>query len=412
MKDKIKCPNCSHQFDVEEGLVVQLQAQYKAEFEQKVAEQAKLFNEQKVALQQERREFEKKKERENEMFQQKLVQKLEVESKRIKSETKESFELQLSTLKEENERRKEENRKLKSQEIDLLKRENELKEKSEELELHLQKKMLEKQSEIEEKARLKEREAALLREREFRKQLEDQKKLIEEMKRKAEQGSIQMQGEVQELMLEEILKRNFPYDHISEVPKGINGADVIHEVMNSRQTLCGSIVYESKRTKNFDSKWIEKLKQDQIRVKGDIAVLVTQTMPKGLERFDFKKGIWICHFNEVGSLAKVLREMLIKTQAIRTTQDNKGDKMEMLYSYLTSNDFAQKIKRIVENYDNMILQLSKEKNLMNRMWGERTKQIEVVQENINALFGDIKGIAGSALDADILYELSEPEYED
>ena len=409
MNDKIKCPNCAHEFDVEEALSGQLQAQYKAEFEQKMTEQAKIFNAQKLALDNERLEFEKKKEKENELFKERLAQKLEIESQKIAKETKEAFELQIQSLQVENEKRKEENRHLKSQELDLLKRENQLKEQKEELQLTMEKKMLEKQSEIEEKARLKEREAGLLKEKEYQKQLEDQKKLIEEMKRKAEQGSMQMQGEVQELALEELLSHNFPFDEIKEVPKGINGADVIQSVYNSVQNLCGTIVYESKRTKNFDNKWIEKLKQDQIRVKGDIAVLVTETLPKGFDRFDFKDGIWICHFSEVRSLTRVLREMLIKTQSVRVIQENKGDKMEMLYSYLTSNDFAQKIKRIVENYDNMILQLNKEKNLMTRLWAERGKQIEVVQENINALFGDIRGIAGNSIDSDVLLELNEPD---
>lgn len=412
MNDKIKCPNCAHEFDVEEALSGQLKAQYKAEYEQKVAEQARIFRAERDKLAKAQAEFEQKKEKENEMFKQRLEQRMEVEAQKIVKETQERFQLQLRNLEEENNKRKEENRQLREQEIDLLKREKALTEKSEELQLTLERKMLEKQNEIEEKARLKEREAASLREREYKKQLEDQKKLIEEMKRKAEQGSMQMQGEVQELALEELLALHFPFDCISEVPKGITGADVIQTVVNSLQVTCGSIVYESKRTKNFDIKWIEKLKQDQIRVKGDIAVLVTQTMPRDMERFDFKDGIWICHFNEVKSLTKVLREMLIKTQSVRTTQDNKGDKMELLYNYLTSNDFVQKIKRIVENYDRMIEQLNSEKKVTFRMWSEREKQIWVVQENINALFGDIKGIAGNSIEASVFLELPDPQIDE
>lgn len=299
MKDKIKCPNCGHNFDVEEALSGQLQAHFKAEFEKKVAEQAKVFNNEKAKLEKEKEEFEEKKEKENELFKEKLEQKIAKEKEKIQNQTKESFELQLKALQEENEKRKEENRELKSKELDLLKRENELKEKTEEQELNLQKQLLEKQKEIEEKGRAKEREANQLKEKEYQKQLDEQKKLIEEMKRKAEQGSMQLQGEVQELALEELLNLAFPFDNISEVPKGINGADVIQTVINSNQVECGTIVFESKRTKNFDKKWIDKLKQDQVRVKGDIAVLVTQTLPSELDRFDFINGVWICHFNEV-----------------------------------------------------------------------------------------------------------------
>ena len=247
---------------------------------------------------------------------------------------------------------------------------------------------------------------------EYQKQLDEQKKLIEEMKRKAEQGSMQLQGEVQELALEELLNLAFPFDNISEVPKGINGADVIQTVINSNQVECGTIVFESKRTKNFDKKWIDKLKQDQVRVKGDIAVLVTQTLPSELDRFDFINGVWICHFNEVKSLTKVLRETLLKAQSVMTIQENKGDKMELLYNYLTGNDFIQKVKRIIENYDGMINQLNSEKKATYRMWGEREKQIWVVQENINAMFGDIKGIAGSSISSSDLLELPEPNIDE
>jgi len=409
MKDKIKCPNCGHNFDVEEALSGQLQAHFKAEFEKKVAEQAKAFNDEKAKLEKEKEEFAEKKEKENELFKEKLEQKIAKEKEKIQTQTKENFELQLKALQEENNKRKEENRELKSKEIDLLKRENELKEKAEEQELNLQKQLLEKQKEIEDKGRAKEREANQLKEKEYQKQLDEQKKLIEEMKRKAEQGSMQLQGEVQELALEELLNLAFPFDNISEVPKGINGADVIQTVVNSNQIECGTIVFESKRTKNFDKKWIDKLKQDQVRVKGDIAVLVTQTLPSDLDRFDFKNGVWICHFNEVKSLTKVLREMLLKAQSVMTVQENKGDKMELLYSYLTGNDFIQKVKRIIENYDGMIQQLNSEKKATFRMWGEREKQIWVVQENINAMFGDIKGIAGNSIGSSDLLELPEPD---
>lgn len=412
MKDKIKCPNCGHNFDVEEALSGPLQTHFKAEFEKKVAEQAKGFNDEKAKLEKEKEEFAEKKEKENELFKEKLEQKIAKEKEKIQSQTKEDFELQLKALKEENEKKKEENRKLKTKELDLLKRENELKEKAEEQELNIQKQLLEKQKEIEEKGISKEREANQLKEKEYQKQLDEQKKLIEEMKRKAEQGSMQLQGEVQELALEELLNLAFPFDNISEVPKGINGADVIQNVVNSNQVECGTIVFESKRTKNFDKKWIDKLKQDQVSVKGDIAVLVTQTLPNDLDRFDYKNGVWICHFNEVKSLTKVLREMLLKAQSVITVQENKGDKMELLYSYLTGNDFIQKVKRIIENYDSMIQQLNYEKKAAFKNFATREKQIWGVQENINAMFGDIKGIAGNSISSSDLLELRDPDIDE
>jgi len=403
--DKITCPNCSFDFDVEDALSGKLEAHFKAEYEQKISAQAEKFQAEKIKLDKEKEEFEKKKEVENELFKKKLDQRLEQETVKIQKQALESYEQQFKALQEENEKKKEENRALRAQEIELLKRENALKEREEELQLNVQKELLEKQKEIEEKARTKERESMHLKEKEYQKQLEDQKKLIDEMKRKAEQGSMQLQGEIQELALEDLLKTTYPFDQIAEVSKGVRGADCIQTVINERQQTCGSIVYESKRTKNFANDWIEKLKQDQINCKADIAVIVTETFPSDMDRFGERNGVWICGFHEVKSVSLVLREMLLKTQSIKSAEENKGDKMELLYGYLTSNEFVQNISRIVENYDGMIQQLNSEKKAMHKIWASREKQIWVVQENIASLFGSIKGIAGKELETSSVLEL-------
>lgn len=405
MTNNIKCPNCGYEFDVEEAISGKLEEHFKAEYEKKVSEQAEKFKAERLVLEKNIAEFEKNKERENELFKEKLKQRLAQEAEKIQKQTQENFEQQLKSLQEENDKKKAENRELKAQEIDLLKRENELKEKAEDLKLDVQKELLEKQTEIEDKARAKERESMALKEKEYQKQLDDQRKLIDEMKRKAEQGSMQMQGEVQELALEELLRYSYPFDNINEVGKGVRGADCIQTVINSLQQSCGSIVYESKRTKNFSNDWINKLKQDQIICKADIAVIVTETFPNDMDRFGEKNGVWICGFNEVKSVSFVLREMLLKTQSIKTSDENRGDKMELLYSYLTSNEFVQNIKRIVENYDAMIQQLNYEKKAMFKNFATREKQIWVVQENINVLFGSIKGIAGKELETSSILEL-------
>lgn len=407
MNDKIKCPNCGHNFDVEDALGEQMREHLKAEFEAKAQEQAKIVNEQKDALMRKEAEFELKKERENELFQQRLQKQLELESIKIEKENTEKFEQQLKALELENEKKKEENRLLKTQEIALLQKEKELKEKQEDFEINLQKQMLEKQSEIEERARIKEREANDLKMKEVLKQLEDQKKLTEEMKRKQEQGSMQLQGEVMELALEELLKTAYPWDDISEVGKGVKGADCVQTVFNMSQTDCGSIVYESKRTKTFGADWIDKLKQDQVSCNAEFAVLVTETMPKDMERFGEKDGVWICSFSEIKSLSFVLREMLIKMQTLKGNQENKGEKMELLYRYLTGTEFSQNINRIVENYSAMLNQLNVEKTRTYKSWKEREKQIGAVQENLSYLFGSIKGIAGSDVLPSTKLELSD-----
>lgn len=412
MMDKIKCPNCAHEFDVEEALSGKLEAHFKEEYERKVNEQAAKFNAERDALAKQRIEFEQKKEKENELFNQRLAKKLETEKEAIQKQTQEAFELELKALAADNEKRKEENRTLKAAEIDLRKRENLLKEQAEELQLAIDKKMLEKQAEIEEKARSKERESFELEKIKLLKQIEDNKKLAEEMKRKAEQGSMQLQGEVQELALENLLATSYPFDDITEVGKGTRGADCIQTVRNKLQQECGSIVYESKRTKAFAGDWIAKLKQDMVTAKADIAVIVTETMPNDMDRFGEKNGVWICRFHEVKSLSFVLREMLIKTHSVKSSEENKGDKMELLYNYLTSNEFVQNIQRIVENYDGMINQLNSEKKAMHKIWAQREKSIWVVQENIGSLFGSIKGIAGNSLSTSAVLELPDTEIED
>lgn len=412
MSDKIKCPNCGHSFDVEEALSGKIEAHFKLEYEKKVAQQADIFNKEKKKLEEEREALILQKENQEILLKNEVSKLLEEEKKKIEKSTLESFEEQIKSLTQENEKRKSENKTLKEKEVALLKQASELKEKEEELELQVEKQILERQKEIEEKARVKERESFELEKIKLLKQIEDNKKLAEEMKRKAEQGSMQMQGEVQELALEDLLTKSYPFDKIQEVPKGVRGADSIQLVINSLQQECGTIVYESKRTKNFSNEWIDKLKQDQITCKADIAVLVTETMPNDMDRFGERNGVWICNFNEVRSLSFVLREMLIRTQSVKVSQENKGDKMELLYNYLTSNEFVQNIKRIVENYDGMIDQLNSEKKAMHKIWASREKQIWVVQENISGLFGSIKGIAGKELETSNVLELPTREIED
>lgn len=416
--DKITCPNCAHAFDVEEALAGKLEAQFQAEYERKVAQQAAKFNAERDKVVAERSrleaaqaEFEAKKARENELFKERLeknvaqqvAEKVAAKEAEISKRTHDDFSQKLESLQAENARRQAENKELKAKEVALLQRERDLKEQAEELDLRVQKQLLEQQQAIEEKARAKEREANALKEKEYQKQLDDQRKLIDEMKRKAEQGSMQMQGEVQELALEALLRQRYPFDDVSEVAKGVRGADCVQTVVNERQKPCGSIVYESKRTKNFGGDWIDKLKQDQVNCKADIAVLVTATMPADMPQFGLRDGVWVCSFDEVASLSMVLRQQLLRVQSVRSAEENKGDKMELVYRFFTSNEFAQNVKLMVENHHNMEVQLIKERRAMEKLWKEREKQIGVVQQNLASLFGSIKGIAGRELeDAGVL----------
>ncbi|WP_298709166.1 DUF2130 domain-containing protein, partial [Chitinophaga sp.] len=247
-----------------------------------------------------------------------------------------------------------------------------------------------------------------LRLKEMEKQLEDQRRLAEEMRRKAEQGSMQLQGEVQELALEEMLRSAFPFDAISEVGKGVRGADCIQTVRNQFGQECGRIIYESKRTKDFSREWIEKLKADMRSQGADVAVLVTQALPKDMDRFGEKDGVWICTFPEVKSLTWVLRDAIMKVYNAVKSQENKGDKMHLLYHYLTSGEFAEQWSAIREGFRSMKLSIQKEREAMEKLWKAREKQLEKVLLNAAHIKGSIEGIAGSdSVDLQLLDDAAE-----
>ena len=225
-------------------------------------------------------------------------------------------------------------------------------------------------------------------------QLNDQ---LKDAQRKAEQGSMQLQGEVQELAIEEWLRSKFPFDTIDEIKKGARGGDCI-QIVNTREVMsCGSIYYESKRTKEWQPAWIEKFKLD-MRVKGaDIGVIVTEAMPKNMERMGLVDGIWVCTLSEFKGLCYVLRQQIVVVRQKIGAEENKGDKMEMLYGFLTSNEFKMQIEGIVSGFTTMQDQLLKEKSAMGRIWNQRQKQIEKVVDNTVAMYGSIRGIAGKAI---------------
>jgi hypothetical protein len=289
-----------------------------------------------------------------------------------------------------------------AKEIEFLQKEQSLKTKEAELELTLQRKLIEEREKLQEQLAKEEAEKNSLKEQQFamrtkelEKQIEDQKKLVEEMRRKQEQGSMQLQGEVQELMLEELLQTTFPFDKIEEVGKGVRGADCIQTVRNQFGSESGKIIYESKRTKDFANDWIEKLKSDMRTLGADVAIIVTQTLPKDMDRFGEKDGVYICTFTEVRSVALLLRNALLKIAEAKKSQENKGDKMVMLYDYLTSSEFSEQWKAIREGFMSMKLSIQKERDMMEKLWKSREKQLEKVLLNAAHIKGSVEGIAGA-----------------
>ncbi len=400
-QNKINCPNCGTSIDVQDILAHQLEDEIKQKYQAQIANEKQKYESELEGLNKAKAIFEQKKKQENELFQERLEQQIKEEKKAIEvklkskmlEEQSEQFSALQKELNEKSEQIKELNRT--KAEIEKLKREkSELKEAAE---AEAQKKLNESLVLEREKIRKLEEEKTELRFKEMQKQLEDQKKLTEEMKRKQEQGSMQLQGEVQELAIEEWLAAQFPLDSIDEIKKGARGGDCIQVVNTRSRQNCGTIYYESKRTKDFQPTWIEKFKAD-IRDKGaSIGVLVTEVMPSDMERMGMRDGIWICNYEEFKGLCSVLRESIIQLSLAVSSQENKGDKMHMLYDYMTTNTFRMQVEAIVEGFSSMKTALDSEKRAMQRIWKEREKQIEKVITNTIDMYGSIKGIAGSAI---------------
>ena len=409
---KINCPNCGQEIDVNNVIAHQLDEEYKKKYNAQLSEEKKKFQDEFGKLEQQKQDFEKQKSEQEKLIAEKVNLQvknekaaLEKELKtKIESEQSERIELIEKELQEKSEQVKELNRT--KAEIEKIKREkNELKET---LEAENAQKLNQQIAEEKDRIRKSEQDKHELVVKELQKQLEDQKKLTEEMKRKQEQGSMQLQGEVQELGIEEWLTDNFPLDTITEIKKGERGADCLQVVHTRTRQNCGTIYYESKRTKDFKNNWLEKFRDD-IREKGaNLGVLVTDVFPKGMERMGLVDGIWVCSYDEFKGLCVVLRESIIQLSSVVSAQENKGEKMVMLYDFLTSNEFRLQVEAIVEGFTQMQTDLNSEKRSIMGHWKKREKQIQKVLLNTNHMYNSIKGIAGSAIQPIKTLELPEP----
>lgn len=406
---QIKCPNCGTSIDVQDILAHQLENEIQQKYQTQLAEEKKKFDAEFESLNKAKEQFEQRKKQENEMFQERLDKQLKEDRKlleeKLKLQFKEEQSEQFNALQKELNEKSAQVKELGLARIEVEKLKREKSELKEIAEAEAQKSLNETLITEKEKIRKQEEEKNELRFKELQKQLEDQRRLTEEMKRKQEQGSMQLQGEVQELAIEEWLTTQFPLDTIDEIKKGARGGDCIQIVNTRTLQNCGTIYYESKRTKDFQPSWIEKFKAD-IREKGaNIGVLVTEVMPADMERMGLKDGIWICNYEEFKGLCSVLRESIIQISVAVSSQENKGDKMHMLYDYLTGNTFRLQVEAIVEGFTQMRADLESEKRAMQNIWKKREKQIEKVTVNTIDMHASIKGIAGNAIQSVTLLEL-------
>ncbi len=330
-------------------------------------------------------------------FNQQLKQEQQLLHDKITTEMRLEVSGQLTTLEQELKAKSQQLTEFNQAKADLMRLQREKEEVRGQVVLEKEREFSEKLSEERLKIQRHVDERSEMKFKELQKQLDDQKNLALEMNRKAEQGSTQMQGEVQELAIEEWLAAQFPLDNIEEIKKGARGADCLQIVHTHTQQNCGTIYYESKRTKDFQLGWIEKFKNDIREKNATLGVLVTEAMPKDMVRMGLKEGVWVCSFDEFKGLSAVLRETVIKLSEALASQENKGDKMELLYSFLTGNEFKLQVEGIVEGFTQMQADLDKEKRSMARIWKQREKQLQKVLLNTTHMYGSVKGIAGTAV---------------
>jgi len=391
----IRCPKCGMQIPLTEALTGQIEQSIKLRYEAEAAEKAKELEKETTILKQKAKEIEAK----GQAIDKQVAEQLKTERKEIAEAERKKIiaeqSEQTKALEEELAEQKNKVREANKKELELLKKQQELEQAKENIELEVQRKITEERKKISDEASKKAAEEQQLKMREKDDQLAAMKKQIDELKRKAEVGSQEAQGEALEHELQEYLERTFPIDKFKEIKKGARGADILQIVRNSTGKECGTILWESKNTKDFQKGWIEKLKKDQQQANADIAVIMSVALPAGIDSFDMYFGVWVTDYKSSKGLATALRQGLIeiaRQKLITTGQDSIKD---VLYEYITGQEFIMRIRAVVEAFQRMNDELGKEKRAMTKIWNSREKQIGTVIENVVGIHGSIEGLVGN-----------------
>ena len=400
----VVCPQCKTEIKLTESLAAPLLESIRRDYEQRltqkdteVARREKLLHEREAGLQ-----------RAKETLDEQVNQKLQQERARISAEEQKKAKLALGNDLEERVKeitelqevlRQRDTKLAEAQkaQVEILRRERELKDARREMELTIEKRVQDNLAEARDKARKEAEEELKLKVMEKEQTISSMQRQIEELKRKAEQGSQQLQGEVQELELEEMLSSKFPRDTILPVPKGEVGGDVLHRVVGPLGQTCGTILWESKRTKNWSDAWLPKLREDQRAAKAEIAVIVSQVLPKDVETFGMVDQVWVAHPKVALPVAIALRQTLVEIAGARKASEGQQTKMEMVYQYLTGSRFRQRIQAIVEAFSSMREDLDRERKAITKQWSKREEQIDRVMQATVGMYGDLQGIAGKTL---------------
>lgn len=398
----ITCTKCGEQIPINEALSHQIEERFRKEIDAKTkeieTERQKLKEQSAKAAEELELKLKQKEQELTEKSRQFLLEQKEKLKEEIAKEAQEKVILELEDLKKQNLEKEMRIKEAQALELKLRQERREIEEKQKNFELEMMRKLDEEKQKLSIKLQEDLGEKHKIQQMEYEKKLGDMQKALEDAQRKALASSERFRGEVQELSLESSLKSNFIFDTISEVPKGILGADVIQNVRDEFGQDCGVIIWESKRTKAFNEDWIVKLKDDLIRSKGKHAVLVSQSLPDDIKGcFEFRNGVWICDFETFLELAMVLRFNLIELRRLEKINEGKGEKMSIIYNYLSSDEFRNKIVSITETFKMMQEQLEQEKRAFQKQWAAREMQIKRMMEGTVSIIGDLQGIMGSSL---------------
>lgn len=400
----IICPSCKTEIKLTESLAAPLIEATRKQYEQQIAQKEADVEEREAAIRTQQADLAKAKESIDEQ----VTAKLKPERDRIAAEEAKKARLLLETDLEQKAKEvedlqgvlKERDLKLgeaQKAQADLIRKQRELDDAKREIDLTIEKRVEESLGAVRDKAKLEAEEGLKLKVLEKEEQISSMQRQIEELRRKAEQGSQQLQGEAQELELESLLRSKFLRDTIEPVPKGEFGGDVLHRVFGPLGQPCGTILWESKRTKNWSDTWLPKLRDDQRAAKAEIALIVTQVLPKGVEAFDFIDGVWVTESRCAIPVAIALRQSLIELATARQAGEGQQTKMELVYQYLTGPRFRHRVEAIVEKFEDMQTDLDRERKTMTRLWAKREEQIKGVIETTVGMYGDLQGIAGRTM---------------
>ncbi len=404
----IICPNCKTEIKLTESLAAPLIESTRKQFERQLAQKDIDIAAREQVTREKERELVDAKSRLDEQVANQVEEQLKKdrtrivaeEAKKAKQAAATDLEQKTQELAELNEVLKQRNEKLaeaQNAQAELIKKQRELDDAKREMELTVQKRIQEGLAATRQEAKKEAEDELNLKVKEKDLTIASMQEKIEDLKRRAEQGSQQLQGEVQELILEELLRAKFPFDAIEAVAKGEYGGDALQRVVGAGGQVGGAILWESKRTKNWSDAWLTKLREDQRAAKAEIAVIVSQTLPKGVETFDMIDGIWVTHPRAVLPVAAILRQSLLEVSMARQASEGQQTKTEMIYQYLTGPRFRQRVEAIVEAFSTMQEDLDKERKAIMKQWAKREEQIERVMGATVGMYGDLQGIAGKSL---------------